>query len=149
MTDWATLRALAEKATDGEWRLDEHEPKFDWFGNITTYLPRIAGEVQRIVTITCQRKTPNARADAEYIAAANPSAILGFLAELEAMRGQLAAILEHCDVRYVDCSGPVQLTYHYCAICGRNRDDVPIEQPIEHAGDCPLAIRSAQQQETP
>ncbi len=79
--------------------------------------------------------------------ACKPTAILQIIshtaaveAELAEVKGRLAAVIAACTKLYVDCSGVEQQTYHYCAICGQNSDDVPVSLPIEHAGDCPLSL---------
>lgn len=64
-------------------------------------------------------------------------------AENVRLREALDAFRAHCDVKYVEIFSDPHRTFHYCAICGRNRegrDDVPEDQPIQHAGDCPMAL---------
>jgi hypothetical protein len=60
-------------------------------------------------------------------------------AKVQELQAQVGVLVGHCTKLYVDCTTTPQQTYHYCAICGSNRDDVLVSQPIEHAADCPFS----------
>ena len=103
MADREELRKLAEAATPGPWVSGDPS-----FGN---------GNAHMIVSISDRAmgrdiQGPNLRPalfDVEFIAAANPAAVLGLLDQLDAAEAKLAAVREiHSPARWYDefCDDP-------------------------------------------
>lgn len=80
----ARLRALAERATPGPWEAegDYKSPDILACGQVVA------------VTIASDMKPPVDKANAEFIAAANPSAVLALLDEADRLRRALRHILD-------------------------------------------------------
>lgn len=84
MTDLTKLKELAERASVGDWSYspcvaDKHFLGQVWNGS---------GESLCIM----DHMTEQANSDGEFIAAANPQAILGLIAEVERLRGTLLMV---------------------------------------------------------
>ncbi len=82
--EWTRLRALAERATPGPWEAggDYKSPDILACGSVVA------------VTIASAMKPPVDKANAEFIAAANPSALLALLDEADWLRRALRQILD-------------------------------------------------------
>ena len=81
--DRATLRALAKAATPGPWEAEGDYKSPDI----------IAGDLVVAVTIASDMKPPVNKANAEFIAAANPAAVLALLDEVARLRDLLGRVL--------------------------------------------------------
>lgn len=102
----AALRALAERATPGPWEAegDYKSPDILACGSVVA------------VTIASDMKPPVDKANAEFIAAANPSAVLALLDENARMREALAGVLPYMEAAEAagltggeGCHWPVEL----------------------------------------
>lgn len=87
--DYQALRAKAEKATCGEWHLEYGEGSFDGddaliHREVAGYIPICRIEGAHPESGFDEDFQMEQQANAEFIAAANPSAILALLDELEA-----------------------------------------------------------------
>ena len=87
MADYQELRRLAEQATPGPWR---RTPAVRW--RVVKVNEEEATEFT-VADASINRLDENAEADAAYIAAANPAAILSLLDELE----HKTQVAEFCD----------------------------------------------------
>lgn len=102
MTDHATLRTLAAKATPGPWVIDDSDPSDvvirsavdqRWVSNIGNWsrqLPMPAA----LDTDRLRQVYEADAADASYIAALSPDVTLALLDELETLRAALGAVVE-------------------------------------------------------
>lgn len=87
MTDHAELRRVAEAATPGPWSCNRH-----WAIVGGPILEFTNGAAQQQIAMACGQswmRDDELRNNAEFIAAANPQAILGLIAEVERLRSRL------------------------------------------------------------
>ena len=101
MTEREELRKLAEAATPGPWSLTDGDPAMN--GQHWTI------RRQGVAGIRVSGFTYGSNGDAEFIAAANPAAVLGLLDQLDAAEAKLAAVREiHSPARWYDefCDDP-------------------------------------------
>ena len=84
MTEREELRKLAEAATPGPWSLTDGDPAMN--GQHWTI------RRQGVAGIRVSGFTYGSNGDAEFIAAANPAAVLGLLDQLDAAEAKLAAV---------------------------------------------------------
>lgn len=100
MTDNANLRALAEKATPGPWEVDTNAP----FSNDLTGI--FVEHLKRYAVLFADRDQPT-RADAKFIAAAHPQAVIALLDRIEAA-GRLIRDFTDSDDCWFDHNGGCQ-----------------------------------------
>ncbi|EQA1214335.1 DUF551 domain-containing protein [Escherichia coli] len=95
--DYQALRAKAEKATCGEWSLEYGEGRFDGddaliHREVVGYLPICRIEGAHPESGFDEDFQMEQQANAEFIAAANPAAVLALLGELEAAKKRIAEL---------------------------------------------------------
>ncbi len=89
MSDYSKLQALAESATPGPWAVDDDTYVMCGRGPIFDTEYSGPEDSTRVETYEA--------ADAAFIAAASPTAILAMLAEIERLRNALGPLLAHWD----------------------------------------------------
>ncbi|MFG8819797.1 ead/Ea22-like family protein [Pseudomonas aeruginosa] len=88
MTDHAELRRVAEAATPGPWSCNRH-----WAIVGGPILEFTNGAAQQQIAMACGQswmRDDELRNNAEFIAAANPQAILGLIDEVERLKAELS-----------------------------------------------------------
>ncbi|HCP8703911.1 TPA: DUF551 domain-containing protein [Escherichia coli] len=95
--DYQALRAKAEKATCGEWSLEYGEERFDGDDALihreaAGYIPICRIEGAHPESGFDEDFQMEQQANAEFIAAANPAAVLALLGELEAAKKRIAEL---------------------------------------------------------
>jgi hypothetical protein len=84
MIDLEQLEALAKAATQGDWEARITDPSNDEHGEFWLVSK---GDLNLVLGVTLFESTDiNSRENSEYIAAANPAAILSLIAEVRALR---------------------------------------------------------------
>lgn len=93
MKDHGKLKRLAEAATPGPWKQDDNQET--QYGQVVgVYIAREDGaRIGQTFANVLVKTTKQCRANAEFIAAAHPGAVLELILENEALRKTLAGIL--------------------------------------------------------
>lgn len=86
--DWTALREMAEKATRGPWEASPPLPSIGFIGDYWAVGTKDDGYLERATLDVSDHL--NAKHDAEFIAAANPTAIAALLDENERLRAEVA-----------------------------------------------------------
>lgn len=91
MTDYSELKKLAEAATQGEWVRDKRKFGGVIYGGPVQHWVNGSGQSQLAMTTGADwMQGGETEANADFIAAANPAAILALIAENEALREEIA-----------------------------------------------------------
>lgn len=122
MDDLERLKELAEKATPGKRvRRDNAD-----YAEVTQ-----DGVMQAMV---------GTAEDADLLCATDRDVVLKLIARVRELESNHAAIERSCVTvyDYFSDTGTEKQTFHYCRLCGKDRDDVLVSVPITHSDDCPL-----------
>lgn len=108
MTDIKELRRLAEAATQGEWKSmytarKSNPSEKDKFYSVSALSPAIPGwcDAQNIdIATICKIYDGTDASNSEFIAAANPSAILSLLDKIDAQEKEIAELRKDAEIAH-------------------------------------------------
>lgn len=137
MSEREQLKRMAEAATQGEWDtciLDGTEP-LEWGVHVPGHNDAFVKPDQTWHAITvCRGMTgPAKEANAEYIAAANPSTILALLSQLESSEAALRTLRQAAgNVECSDCFHPLSLH--------ADKDGCQFDRGDKHLGEAEISV---------